>query len=993
MERMVSEFNTGDEHITVTPISSTNAPPPRGSRPSLRGSIRNVPSDITDEGEPLAALERSISEKRLHSRVKASTRQLAWIETLQAEFVFITLVVINALTAGIRVEIDLRSGDEESVASTVLFVIDLVLSVFFMVELYLRIRALGVHWVVRTVAGAFDTVIVFVTFVSLWIVDLLGRSFMGSENVKALTYLRMLRLLRIAPLVRIVRLLRLSKELFLLIKSLVASLRAVVWVFLLLFVVMYIGALFCANTLGRSENPLLQQAFGSFWVSFYSHFKMMTLEGWPDMNGEAMKESAWWPCYFIGYITLTNLALVNLVLGLIMEGVTSMSKHPGWQAEMHACEAAVFFDTICEIVHEKHESDLKGDDTRTIAIDFNKFRELCQDRAVQYIFNLYGISLRIDLECLFRLVDTEGRGEVTPEELAEGLLHFRGSREAIHPVQLRDDLRRNMKMVSEEIEESSRRFLASYEGSVRAFEDKLGARFAEVERDASKAAADTAAELERRLEASRQAALIDAENADVASVSSEDPVPRPAFEEAFAKKRNEAVQKRKAEQQRKAAQAAQVLRERAEKQRLAAEARERQDALDAKLAQLLREAGARARRLDETTLAVEEELGRSLALEAALEEQLAARANARSSETDAALLGQSEDDATRALNRFALDAAIDAVVNEAARSGAKTSSRGRSLSRLELKNDDIAADGHSIPRRSDDGASSSESSCAKGSFCPAPRLVAAVAAAREKRSASRSVMTRPCLALQTEVAGDTSTELQDGTVCGIGDNGATDANCTVANRDSTHGDVCDGAISSAGSGAQTCVLRGAEEDDSDANTLSRNDGAAAHVELERCSSRGSNAVHGSIVGNGLHSSDEQVYWTQEQAAVNGSGGRQHCPRTLPKAPIAKFGCGDGGEFAGLTPLTVALEAETNGLAASMETDIVGAGLRSRTHSPSPRSGGFKLLHRLRNMAAAQEEARPLRTLNLGHAGDYIPNGTAGSHAANGTNDAMRKIEK
>ena len=65
------------------------------------------------------------------------------------------------------------------------------------------------------------------------------------------------------------------------------SLKAVFWVFLLLFTLIYIGALFCASELG--SNQKLKGVFGNIWISIFSHFKLMTLEQWVDICSLAME--------------------------------------------------------------------------------------------------------------------------------------------------------------------------------------------------------------------------------------------------------------------------------------------------------------------------------------------------------------------------------------------------------------------------------------------------------------------------------------------------------------------------------------------------------------------------------------------------------------------------------------------------------------------------------------------------------------------------------
>merc|ERR1719230_466717 len=112
--------------------------------------------------------------------------------------------------------------------------------------------------------------------------------------------MRVFRLLRIA---RIARLLHVCPELLLLVNGLAASLQAVFWVCLLLVVVIYVCSLFTAMQLGTDmSNETLRYYFGSVQSSFFSHFMLLTLEGYPDIAraaGEPVSSNWYWYLYIV----------------------------------------------------------------------------------------------------------------------------------------------------------------------------------------------------------------------------------------------------------------------------------------------------------------------------------------------------------------------------------------------------------------------------------------------------------------------------------------------------------------------------------------------------------------------------------------------------------------------------------------------------------------------------------------------------------------------
>merc|ERR1719161_2151222 len=135
----------------------------------------------------------------------------------------------------------------------------------------------------------------------------------------------MLRLLRI---LRILRLFRFLRELLLLAQGIIGAMKALFWSMLLVFLALYICAIFTTQTLGQNtSDQTLLDWFGSVGSSLFTLFQLMTLEGWPQvarycMNAKGLIVGI----FFVLFVMFTNLTLLNLITGVILENVLAIAR-------------------------------------------------------------------------------------------------------------------------------------------------------------------------------------------------------------------------------------------------------------------------------------------------------------------------------------------------------------------------------------------------------------------------------------------------------------------------------------------------------------------------------------------------------------------------------------------------------------------------------------------------------------------------------------------
>lgn len=124
--------------------------------------------------------------------------------------------------------------------------------------------------------------------------------------LRALRILRLLRVLSVAPSLRRV------------IEGLVTALPGMASVFLLMALLFYIGAVMSTKLFGAS----FPEWFGNLGLSGYTLFQIMTLESWSMGIVRPVMEVfpyAW--AFFLPFILVTTFAVVNLLVGLIVNSM------------------------------------------------------------------------------------------------------------------------------------------------------------------------------------------------------------------------------------------------------------------------------------------------------------------------------------------------------------------------------------------------------------------------------------------------------------------------------------------------------------------------------------------------------------------------------------------------------------------------------------------------------------------------------------------------
>ncbi|MBY6201697.1 ion transporter [Maritalea mobilis] len=214
-----------------------------------------------------------------------------WLEMPQIRYTIIAVIVFNAVILGLE-----TSDTAMETAGALILTLDRICLAIFVVELAAKMIAYGTRFF-RSGWNLFDFVIVGIALVP---------AAQGLSVLRALRILRVLRVISVAPRLRRV------------VEGFVTALPGMGSVFLLMGIIFYIGAVMATKLFGET----FPDWFGTLGASLYTLFQIMTLESWsmgivrPVLD---VYPYAW--VFFVPFIMITTFAVVNLLVGLIVNSM------------------------------------------------------------------------------------------------------------------------------------------------------------------------------------------------------------------------------------------------------------------------------------------------------------------------------------------------------------------------------------------------------------------------------------------------------------------------------------------------------------------------------------------------------------------------------------------------------------------------------------------------------------------------------------------------
>jgi len=360
----------------------------------------------------LVALRGLQQQVRRHG-TSNSTEPSYWIKTMKADFFFAGAIVVHSILLGFMVQVDLEShgnpGEIAPAPAVVFLVVRSVLMLVFSVELVLRTQAWGRDYLL-SINGVFDVFLVLSSWIDLAL-ELSGVALV-EQVASAMHICRLLRLVRMFRLFAIVPALRL------IVAGLMGTVVASLWAVCLLLLLAYAGSLLCTDVL----HDQVPELFGSVPLSIFTHVKLALVEAWPDISAPMVEHSRLWCLYLAAFMLVSNMALLNVVTGLICEMVMDIAHHtspPTAEENM-----AAHNEQRLAMQRLFAKADVNGDGTVSEA----EYLELLKTFQMQGELRDFGVGLPLDHFHILSVLDVDNNGCLSHDEFVDGLARQCGTR-------------------------------------------------------------------------------------------------------------------------------------------------------------------------------------------------------------------------------------------------------------------------------------------------------------------------------------------------------------------------------------------------------------------------------------------------------------------------------------------------------------------------------------------------------------------------------------
>lgn len=207
------------------------------------------------------------------------------------EFTVISIIIFSALVTGAR------TYNIDSTMTDVVAWLDMFITVFFLVEIVIRLAAEPRFFdFFKKGWNVFDFIIVTISLIPIE----------GNDTVLLARLLRIFRVLRLISVI---------PELRILISALIKALPRMGYIVLLMFIIFYIYAAI-GSILFETINPVL---WGDISIAMLTLFRIATFEDWTDVMYETMTEYPLSWIFYLSFIFLTAFIFLNMMIGVILD--------------------------------------------------------------------------------------------------------------------------------------------------------------------------------------------------------------------------------------------------------------------------------------------------------------------------------------------------------------------------------------------------------------------------------------------------------------------------------------------------------------------------------------------------------------------------------------------------------------------------------------------------------------------------------------------------
>mmetsp|Transcript_55171 Transcript_55171/g.159771 ORF Transcript_55171/g.159771 Transcript_55171/m.159771 type:complete len:836 (+) Transcript_55171:129-2636(+) len=344
------------------------------------------------------------------------------------------LILLNALYIGVSTEVILHAEKGGTPANEFIDQVEFFFAVVFSLELMLRFLAervmffVGFDWKWNLM----DSLLVGSSIFDI-VLNSMGSSDSAASNI---TTARILRLARFARLFRLVHTVRAFHSFRIVILGIIQSMSSLYWCFFVIGFIIYMFAVFFLNgvsehyrtTGGLTEDTLSQELnthYGSMKAAMVTLF--MTISGgidWTDAMRPLVQLSWMYEPVFLFYIFFMFFAVLNVVVGTFVATTSEISSK---DRDMMVKAELIKWEGYAKKIKEFFK---EADTDKSGMLSWEEFEAHLQNSKVRAYFQ----ALELDVTqayALFRILDVDNTGEVTPDEFVDGCMRLKNQAKSL----------------------------------------------------------------------------------------------------------------------------------------------------------------------------------------------------------------------------------------------------------------------------------------------------------------------------------------------------------------------------------------------------------------------------------------------------------------------------------------------------------------------------------------------------------------------------------
>jgi len=358
-----------------------------------------------------------------HTQFVPPAKDKSYVERVLNTPLIDTLIIINVVQMGVAV--DLHGSPWDSIW----MVFDSFVAASFFIEMVMRIYLLRRNYWKRWL-NIIDFAIVWLGLIDVLLVHYLDLGMQDSMST--------VQLLRLVRLLRFTRLLRVFPSVAPMIESMAASLKAMSLLFALVCFVIYVAAIPCVTLIGNrsagypgydDNSHTLREAevanfnnyrfFGTMLRSMITLFHLSMLSDEMVEVIRATSEIQKWPVFFfIGFVLLMTLCLLNTILGVIVEKTVSSVLHGDANKDaLQRQKKMEALEHLSELIQQ-----FDGDGNGEISLE--ELKIAIQDHRLQALLQQISLPVGFTVEELFGVLDSDGNGSISHHEFTGGLFRI-----------------------------------------------------------------------------------------------------------------------------------------------------------------------------------------------------------------------------------------------------------------------------------------------------------------------------------------------------------------------------------------------------------------------------------------------------------------------------------------------------------------------------------------------------------------------------------------